>query len=68
MKMVFFTGASTINTLYKIEMPAGIKVYKGAVGNQGEIYQGGLSKEQVYIPEPWKLGDSVKVIESSSLK
>jgi hypothetical protein len=61
-------GTSRVNTIYKIEIPAGTTVYKGPVGSQGGIYQGGLDIIQAYIKEPWNIEEGVKVIGSYSLK
>jgi hypothetical protein len=33
------------------------------VGNQGGVYQGGLSKQQIFINTPWEI-DGVKVLDS----
>lgn len=60
-------GASHLDTVYKIEIPAGTTVYTGPVGNQGGIYQGGLDTSQIFIKQPWKI-DGVTVLESKPLK
>ena len=55
------------DTVYKVEIPAGTTIYKGSVGNQGGIYQGGLNNNQVFIQEPWLL-DKVNVLGKQPLK
>ena len=62
------SGTSPLNTVFKIEIPTGTTIYKGPVGNQGGIYQGGLDINQIYIKEPWNIEGGVKVIDSSPLK
>ncbi|MEC5425172.1 hypothetical protein QGM71_16930 [Virgibacillus sp. C22-A2] len=62
------SGTSRLNTVFKIEIPAGTTIYKGPVGNQGGIYQGGLDIIQIYIKEPWNIEEGVSVIGSSPLK
>ncbi|MBD8027874.1 hypothetical protein H9636_14575 [Ureibacillus sp. Re31] len=62
------TGTSRLNTVFKIEIPAGTTIYKGPVGSQGGIYQGGLDIIQIYIKEPWNIEEGVKVIGSWPLK
>jgi hypothetical protein len=61
------TGSSPINTVYEIEIPIGTTIYKGPVGPQGGIYQGGLNVDQIYIKEPWNI-EGVKIIESNQIK
>ncbi|MHC5218145.1 hypothetical protein ACYSNR_15905 [Enterococcus sp. LJL128] len=61
------TGTSTIDTVYKIEIPTGTTIYKGPVGTQGGIYQGGLNNDQVFIQEPWLL-ENVNVLGKQPLK
>ncbi|MED1601772.1 T7SS effector LXG polymorphic toxin [Alkalihalophilus marmarensis] len=61
------TGTSPLNTVYKIDIPAGTTIYKGPVGTQGDIYQGGLDINQIYIKEPWNI-EGVQVKGSSRLK
>ena len=60
-------GALTVDTVYKVEIPAGTTIYKGPVGNQGGIFQGGLNNNQVFIQEPWLL-DKVNVLGKQPLK
>jgi hypothetical protein len=62
------TGTSNIDTVYKIEIPAGTTIYSGPVGNQGGIYQGGVNTNQIFINKPWELGDKIIILDSSSLK
>lgn len=47
-------GASPVDTVYAVNIPAGTKVYPGPVANQGGVYVGG--GHQVFVPEPWKKG------------
>ncbi|MDV2684398.1 T7SS effector LXG polymorphic toxin [Alkalihalophilus lindianensis] len=61
------TGTSHLSTVYKIEIPSGTTIYKGPVGTQGDIYQGGLDINQIYIKEPWNI-EGVQVKGSSRLK
>jgi len=42
---------SPLNTVYKIKMPAGTKVYVGDVSYQDGYYLGGT--EQIVILKPW---------------
>ena len=58
-------GASRVDTVYSVKIPAGTKVYPGPVANQGGIYVGGGN--QVFIPEPWKI-PGVTVVGSAPLK
>ncbi|MEU1815238.1 hypothetical protein ABZ543_08575 [Streptomyces roseifaciens] len=59
-------GSSPIDTLYRIEFPAGTKIYVGPVGNQGGIYVGGA--EQIFIPKPWDVRPKVPVVGSEPLR
>lgn len=61
------TGTSTIDTAYKVEIPAGTTIYKGLVGSQGGIYQGGLNNNQVFIQKSWLL-DKVNILGMQPLK
>ena len=63
-----FTGASNIDRVYKIEIPAGTTIYSGPVGNQGGIYQGGMNTNQIFIKRPWEFGDKITILGSSPLK
>ena len=63
-----FTGASNIDRVYKIEIPAGTTIYSGPVGNQGSIYQGGMNTNQIFIKRPWEFGDKITILGSSPLK
>ncbi len=63
----FLIGTSPIDTVYKIELPAGTTLYLGPVGSQGGIYQGGLDKQQIYIQEPWNIR-GVKILDSWSME
>jgi hypothetical protein len=58
-------GASPVDTVYSVQIPAGTKVYPGPVANQGGIYVGG--GHQVFIPEPWKI-PGVTPVGSAPLK
>ena len=55
------TGTSKINAVYQVRIPAGTTIYQGPVGNQGGIYVGGQSINQIFIPQPWKI-PNVQVI------
>ena len=58
-----YSGQSAIDKVYKILIPKGTIGFEGPVGNQGGIYQGGLSKQQIFIDSPWKI-EGVKVLDS----
>ena len=58
-----YSGQSTIDKVYKILIPKGTIGFEGPVGNQGGIYQGGLSKQQIFIETPWEI-EGVKVLDS----
>ena len=58
-----YSGQSAIDKVYKILIPKGTIGFEGPVGNQGGVYQGGLSKQQIFINTPWKI-DGVKVLDS----
>ncbi|MGK5683097.1 WXG100 family type VII secretion target [Actinoplanes sp. URMC 104] len=57
-------GASPVDAVYEVQIPAGTKVYPGPVANQGGIYVGG--GHQVFIPQPWKI-PGVTVLGSEPL-
>jgi filamentous hemagglutinin len=59
-----FTGASPIDTVYQVKIPAGTKVFPGPVGNMGGVYVGGGN--QIFVPTPWKI-DGVDVLGSEPL-
>lgn len=61
-----YTGSSPLNTVYEIKIPAGTTIYRGPVASQGDIYQGGLEYEQIFIETPWKI-EGVEVISSKPL-
>ncbi|WP_407704418.1 RHS repeat-associated core domain-containing protein [Winslowiella arboricola] len=46
-------GESALDTVFKIRVPAGTKVYVGEVGSQGDFYMGGT--QQIFIYEAWKI-------------
>jgi hypothetical protein len=58
-------GASPIDAVYEVRIPAGTKVYPGPVANQGGIYVGG--GHQIFVPEPWKI-PGVTVLGSEPLR
>ena len=58
-----YSGQSAIDKVYKILIPKGTIGFEGPVGNQGGIYQGGLSKQQIFIETPWEI-EGVKVLDS----
>lgn len=58
-----YSGQSAIDKVYKILIPKGTIGFEGPVGNQGGVYQGGLSKQQIFINRPWEI-DGVKVLDS----
>lgn len=62
------TGTSPIDTVYKVKIPAGTKVYAGPTGYQGGVYVGG--KPQIFIPKPWENQGpgGVEVMGSEPLK
>jgi len=49
------TGTSPINTVFSFKIPKGSIAYEGPVGNQGGIYVGGPSINQIFVQEPWKM-------------
>ncbi|GAB4587661.1 WXG100-like domain-containing protein [Nocardia sp. IFM 10818] len=53
-----YTGASPIDTVFEIKIPAGTEVYVGPVGYQSGVYLGG-TVDQIYIHEPWNIGAEV---------
>lgn len=40
---------------YSIRIPKGTTVYRGPVGSQGDVFMGGLSQTQYFIPKAWTL-------------
>lgn len=46
-------GASPLDTVFKIRVPAGTKVYVGEVGSQNGFYMGGT--EKIAIPKLWNV-------------
>ncbi|OJF15389.1 hypothetical protein [Couchioplanes caeruleus] len=58
------TGVSPIDTVYRVKIPAGTKVYPGPVGSMGGVYVGG--GHQVFVPTPWNI-DGVEVLGSEPL-
>jgi hypothetical protein len=52
-------GASPVDTVYAVKIPADTKVYPGPVANQGGVYVGG--GHQIFIPEPWKIREVAPV-------
>jgi hypothetical protein len=58
-------ASSPIDTVYRVKIPAGTKIYPGPTANQGDIYVGG--KEQIFVPRPWSI-PGVEVTGSESLK
>ena len=58
-----YSGQSAIDKVYKLLIPKGTIGFEGPVGNQGGVYQGGLSKQQIFINKPWEI-DGVKVLDS----
>jgi hypothetical protein len=58
-------GASPIDAVYSVQLPAGTKVYPGPVANQGGIYVGG--GHQVFVPKPWTI-PGVTVVGSEPLQ
>ncbi|WP_205217257.1 hypothetical protein, partial [Erwinia amylovora] len=46
-------GESPLNSVYKIKIPSGTKVYVGNVGYQNGYYLGGT--EQIVILKPWDI-------------
>lgn len=53
-------GTSPLDTVFKIRVPAGTKLYLGEVGSQNGFYLGGT--EQIAIPKLWNV-PGVKVID-----
>lgn len=58
-------GASPVDTVYEVKIPAGTKVYPGPTGYQGGVYVGGA--EQIFVPKPWRI-PGVQVTGSEPLK
>ncbi|WP_128861375.1 hypothetical protein [Mixta gaviniae] len=61
------TGTSPIESVYKITILKGTKIYEGPVGYQGEAYLGGQNITQIFVEQPWRL-NSVKVMDSWLLR
>ena len=61
------TATSPINSVYKVKIPAGTKIYYGPVGSQGGVYLGGSDKIQIFVEQPWK-NPFVEVIKELPLK
>ncbi|WP_127960431.1 hypothetical protein [Serratia microhaemolytica] len=55
---------SPLNTIYRIKIPAGTKVYVGNVGYQNGFYLGGT--QQIVITAPWKI-PGTQLMEKSPL-
>ncbi|WP_425033991.1 hypothetical protein [Pantoea agglomerans] len=53
-------GTSPLDTVFKIRVPAGTKVYVGEVGAQNGFYLGGT--QQIAIPKLWDV-PGVKVVD-----
>ena len=49
------TGTSPVDTVYKIKIPKGTKIYEGPVGYQKGVYLGGQNQMQIFIETPWKI-------------
>ncbi|TCO68978.1 hypothetical protein [Marinisporobacter balticus] len=47
------TGSSPLQSKYAVKIPAGTTIYKGPVGYQGGIYQGGQDVMQTFVEKPW---------------
>lgn len=56
---------SPVNSVVKIKIPAGTKIYVGEVSSQGGFYVGGT--EQIVVPEPWKI-NGIQITPMGSLK
>ncbi len=56
---------SPIDTVFKVQIPAGTTIYTGRIGSQGGHFVGGT--QQIVVKQPW-LTDGVIIIGSSSLK
>jgi len=57
-------GTSPLDSVFKLKIPAGTKVYVGDVGYQNGIYLGGT--QQIVIPKSWDI-PSVQVLEQGPL-
>jgi hypothetical protein len=56
---------STIDTVFKIKIPAGSTIHTGKVGSQGGHFIGGT--KQIVVEKPWLI-QGVEVLSSSPLK
>ena len=56
---------SPVDTVFRIKIPSGTKLYIGETGSQGGVYIGGT--QQIVVSKPWTI-DGVKVISSEPLK
>lgn len=59
---------SPIDAVYTIKIPSGTTIYQGPVGNQGGIYVGGNSIDQIFIREPWKIPGVEEIGQPKNLK
>ncbi|EHL3137204.1 hypothetical protein KDL18_004039 [Salmonella enterica] len=55
---------SPLDSVFKLKIPAGTKVYVGDVGYQNGIYLGGI--QQIVIPKSWDI-PGVQVLEQRPL-
>lgn len=56
---------SQVDTVFRVKIPSGTKLYIGETGSQGGVYIGGT--QQIVVSKPWAI-DGVKVISSEPLK
>ncbi|EOF5101318.1 hypothetical protein ACK1QP_004714, partial [Salmonella enterica] len=57
-------GTSPLDSVFKLKIPAGTKVYVGDVGYQNGIYLGGT--QQIVVPSSWDI-PGVQVLEQGPL-
>lgn len=59
-------GASPIDSVFEVKVPAGTETFVGPVANQGGVHVGGQGMEQVFIRKPWLI-DGVEVLSRRPL-
>jgi hypothetical protein len=49
------SGTSPVNAVYGFKIPKGTTIYEGPVANQGGVYLGSDSINQIFVPKPWDI-------------
>lgn len=52
---------SPVDTVFRVKIPSGTKIYIGETGSQGGVYIGGT--QQIVVSKPWTI-DGIKLISS----